>query len=225
MTTKPNKPDAPNPARVSRLTIGCHWRGVSDPFRWASFGVMRVTCFTFLIAVALPAICVAGDKQAAVWTEKCTNCGTGFHISRSFDQSDYTFIGQFIDQLPSGVTSIFYRSPHGPQPACSATWSKDMSYELLRKQTASLRKDTYDSFIARNRYIAEHATNSFTTPAGRKVRIIGETKADTWLLTLTRVGLSGDGRQALICTDSIVYLYEQSGSRWKQVGKVVLWIP
>lgn len=28
-----NKPDAENPARTSRLAIGCHWCGVSDPFR------------------------------------------------------------------------------------------------------------------------------------------------------------------------------------------------
>jgi hypothetical protein len=31
-----NKPDAENPARASRLAIGYHWRGVSDPFRSAT---------------------------------------------------------------------------------------------------------------------------------------------------------------------------------------------
>ncbi len=37
MKQSPNKPDPENPARASRLAIGCHWRGVSDPFRWASW--------------------------------------------------------------------------------------------------------------------------------------------------------------------------------------------
>jgi hypothetical protein len=32
---RPNKPDAENPARASRLAIGFHWRGVSDPERSA----------------------------------------------------------------------------------------------------------------------------------------------------------------------------------------------
>ncbi len=33
--TQPNKPDAENPARASRLAVGRHWRGVSDPDRYA----------------------------------------------------------------------------------------------------------------------------------------------------------------------------------------------
>jgi len=35
MNTSPNKPDAENPAIASRLAIGRHWRGVSDPERSA----------------------------------------------------------------------------------------------------------------------------------------------------------------------------------------------
>jgi hypothetical protein len=31
--TKPNKPDALNPARASQFQIGSHWRGVSDQGR------------------------------------------------------------------------------------------------------------------------------------------------------------------------------------------------
>lgn len=35
MTTWPNKPDAVNPAIASRFQFGHHWRGVTDPERWA----------------------------------------------------------------------------------------------------------------------------------------------------------------------------------------------
>jgi len=188
--------------------------------------VIRVTSFIFLILVIMPVVCAAGEKEVAVWTEKCTNCGTVFHVSRSFDQLDYKLLGQFIDELPPvNIGKLYYRSPHGPQPNCSATWSKDMPYEMLRKQMADIRRDTYDSFITRNCYIAEHATNSFTTPAGHTIRIVRKTKADSWPLTLARVGFSSDRRQALICTDSNVYLYEKSEDRWKQAGAVALWIP
>ena len=31
----PNKPDAVNPAIASRFHFGYHWRGVTDPGRWA----------------------------------------------------------------------------------------------------------------------------------------------------------------------------------------------
>jgi len=31
----PDKPDAVNPAIASRLHVGLHWRGVTDPERWA----------------------------------------------------------------------------------------------------------------------------------------------------------------------------------------------
>ena len=179
-----------------------------------------------LTLVLVPVVCSAGSENAVVWNETDTNCGIVFHFSRSFDKADYEFFGNFIDELPSDVQSVYYRSPHGPQPECSATWSKDMSYETLQKQIASIRRDTYDSFIVRNRYIAEHATNTFTTPTGRKIQIVRKTESGfRSSLILARVGFSSDMRQALICTDSIVYLYELSGDRWKQIGKVVLWIP
>jgi len=193
---------------------------------------MRSACYICLILIVLPgSCCVAGDEKAEVWSETNTVCGIVFQFSHNFDGLDYSLIGQFIDRMPpSRIGTLFYRSPYGPTPPCGSTWSKDMPYEDLRsdKGMATIRRDTYDSFIARNRYIAEHATNSFTTPAGHAVRIIRKSSADPRTprtLTLTRVGISNDGRQALICTDSFAYLYEKSGDRWKELGGVCRWVP
>lgn len=193
------------------------------------FGInMRAAYYICLILIGLPAsCCAAGDKKADVWSETNTACGLVFHFSHNFDNLDYSLIGQFIDQMPPSRIGLFYRAPYGPRPPCDSTWLKDMPYEDLRsqKEMATIRRDTYDSFIARNRYIAVHTTNSFTTPAGHAVRILRKTRADTKTVTLTRVGFSSDGRQALICTESFGYLYEKSADRWKRVGGVCRWVP
>ena len=193
------------------------------------FGIiMRSAYHICLILIVLPvSCCVAADKKADVWSETNTACGLVFHFSHNFDNLDYSLIGQFIDEMPPSRIGLFYRAPYGPAPPCDSAWSKDMPYEDLRsqKEMATIRRDTYDSFIARNRYIAEHARSSFTTPAGHAVRILRKTRADTRTVTLTRVGFSSDGRQALICTESFGYLYEKSGDRWKRVGDVCRWVP
>ncbi len=174
-------------------------------------------CAAFVFQVSL-----AGETMLS--TESCPYCKR--HYSHCFDGSDYTFFGRFIDDLPkASVFVVYYRAPHGPTPSSSSTWTNEFRYDRLRESMITLRRETYESFVLRNRDIAEHGTNCFRTPAGATINIRKKPNRGERLLILARAGFSKDGRQALICTDSMSYLYENASGKWKEVGKFVRWIP
>ena len=187
--------------------------------------------FIVVIALFVGVISCATDDQSGrtgkqaglipTGTEKCQSCGVIHQYASTFDDLDYSLIAGFCDEF--GLKrQIYWKAPHGPNPACSATYDSDLSWEYLHSEMPKLKRDTFDSFRQRNRPIPTHRGTE-DLAEGYGVSIVEDFQG---AYQLSRGGFSGNQQQALIYNGSgMIYLFQRSGNKWQQIDSCVLWIP
>jgi hypothetical protein len=156
------------------------------------------------------------------FTEKCPNCGLIFHYNDTFDSRDYSFFSSILGVRKQDL-ELYYRAPHGPTPSCFSTWTKDTPFLSLTKDLPALRRDTYNSFIERNAEIAQHTITDFRSSVGRTIHIVKQ-RSDHAPLSLSRLGFSRDGRQALLYRNSSFLLYTRVGNEWEETSASLIWM-
>lgn len=163
------------------------------------------------------------------YKEVCTNCGKELVFGEVFDDLDYGLLADVIEPpLWPRVFVLDWQAPYGPSPTCDSTSRWDgISFERLGEELRGLRRDTYDSFLDRNRTIAVHQRKSFTTRNGSIVRIGGSGSRNISPRAYTRAGFNKELTQALIyCEGSVGFyeLWEKRDGRWILVSTLIAWI-
>ena len=142
------------------------------------------------------------------FSESCHSCGTPRHYAYSWTDEDYGFLRSALSDI-----TLNPRSPHGPTPACSSTYSEDTSYRFLKSDMPRLKRSTFQSFLAKNQKIAVHS------PSVTAVKVAKKSES-----SISRPGFSSDGTQTLVFDGRYFTLYELINGEWRAVEHSMAWI-
>ena len=151
----------------------------------------------------------ATDDSAESFTEICKRCKKTVHkFSYSWTKKDYEFLtAVFPDE------TFRIKSPYGPHPTCESTYERDLSFKYLKEEMPLLKKETFESFLKKNKSIAVHSSGNLPIKTSKENG-----------LKLSRPGFSTDSKQVLICDGKGIGLYIFKQGKWELEGSVILWI-
>jgi|GEM_PF-5225936 len=99
--------------------------------------------------------CCVSCSSSDVLSSRCKSCGTVQEYAPTFDELDYALIRDVCAEF-SIERDVYWRAPNGPSPGCSSTYEADLSWDYLYEEMPQLKRDTFDSFQARNRATPTH---------------------------------------------------------------------
>jgi hypothetical protein len=159
-------------------------------------------------------------------TEVCSNCGVKSVYGEVFDDLDYELLSYaFAPRWPRG-DFIDWEAPSGPTSSHDSKWS-ELTFDHLTKGLPKLQKDTFDSFLDRNKTIAVHQRRSFSARNGSNVRIAGPGSRNVMPWMYARAGFNTDRNQALIYRGTgcgSFSLWEKKDGKWTNVQFLTTWI-
>jgi hypothetical protein len=174
------------------------------------------------IALTLFAGCSSprgGAPAKDQFKETCPDCGHVAYFYPTYDARDYEVLG-FICNSSKPRARLYYRGPNGPSLSHNDTWTSER-ISRLREALPALRSDTVKSFLERNKVAPQHAIDSFQPAAGPVVRITRTPGGES----LSRVGFSRNGDQALVYDGRNFALYVRAPHSWAKVGNYQVWRP
>lgn len=144
----------------------------------------------------------------------------------TFDDDDYELIADLAAALQV-APRVHWRAPTGPNPSCSSTYSKDISFEYIKEGMPSLRRETFEDFLRRNNPVPVHRLPEWRSDNGKQVTVEFRKSRASNVQYLSRGGFSRDGEQAMIYDggSGLIYLLKRSSDRWHVKGKAVMWTP